>query len=85
VQAAAECGPSDIRLHLYAAVYYALYILHKFVNVHHVLLIHVIVRVIILYVVLLCTALFVVNIIRLLVEILGFVVVVSVGRWKIFC
>ena len=39
----------------------------------------------ILYVVLSCTALFVVNIIRALVEILGFVIVVSFGTWKIFC
>jgi len=57
----------------------------RFVNVHSVLLIHVFVRVIILYVVLPSTALFMVNIIRLLVEILGFVVVVLVGSWKIFC
>jgi len=56
----------------------------RFVNVHRVLLIHVFVHVIMLYVVLLCTALFIVNIIRLLVEILGFVVTVSVGSWKIF-
>jgi len=59
--------------------------LMRFVNVHHVLLIHVFVREIILYVVLPYTALFMVNIIRPLVEILGFVVVVSVGSWKIFC
>jgi len=32
-----------------------------------------------------CTALFMVNIICPLVEILGFVVVVLVGSWKIFC
>jgi len=57
----------------------------RFVNVHHVLLINVLVRIIILHVVLPCTALFMVNIIRRLVEILGFVVVVSVGSWKIFC
>jgi len=49
-----------------------------------VLSIHVFVRVMILYVVLLCTALFMANSIRLLVEILGFVVVISVGSWKIF-
>jgi len=35
--------------------------------------------------ILLCTALFIVNIIRPLVEILRFVVVVSVGSWQIFC
>jgi len=56
----------------------------KFVNVRRVLLIRVFVRPIILYVVLLCTALFVLNSIRLLVEILVFVVVVSVGSWNIF-
>jgi len=49
------------------------------------LLILVFFGVIIFYVVLLCTALFMVNIIRLLVEFLGFVVVVSVGSWKMFC
>jgi len=59
--------------------------LMRFVNVHRVSLIHVFVRVIILYVILICTALFMVNIIRLLVElILGFVVVVSVGSRQIF-
>jgi len=45
----------------------------RFVNVHHVLLIHVFVRVIILHVVLPCTALFMLNFIRPLVEIIGFV------------
>jgi len=57
----------------------------RFVNVHRVLLIHVFVRVIIFNVILLCTALFMVNIIRLLVEILGFVVVASVDSWKMLC
>jgi len=55
----------------------------RFVKVHRVLLIHVFVGVIILHVVLPYTALFIVNSIRLLVEILGFVVVVLVGSWKI--
>jgi len=56
----------------------------RFVKVYRILLLHVFVRVIILYVVLLCIVSFMVKIIRLLVEILGFVVIVSIGNWKMF-
>jgi len=56
-------------------------------HLRHIINFHsdVFVCVIILYVVLLCKAFFMVYIIRLLVEILGFVVVISVGSCKIFC